>query len=411
MTSKQLRRIFQALVASAPAAWVACGHSGSQVADQGDASSSAEAGPSVDASDDAADGQTSVDDLDARVDWCEAGPPELLREGGCYNYFYVPCGLPDETYVMSADGASGALNRCDQVCVDNVPRFDCAQLDQHQAELAGLLGTSPSSDAGDDAEAGAGAEGGVVEAGPGVYVVCGCPAIGRRPRGLRAAQTRTRTTPRCASDARLGAHFAGMAFLEAASVPAFRRLHAELSGLSAPRALLASIERAIADEERHARTTRRLARRFGEAPARPRVRRFSPRTVEAIAMENAVEGCVREAYGALVATWQSVHASDPSIRRAMRVIATDETRHASLSFRVARFLESRLDEPARMRVQRAQTRAIRKLSDEIARDVPASDVVRIAGMPTPSAAAGLLAGATPALWSRLVSRPWPRARP
>jgi hypothetical protein len=135
------------------------------------------------------------------------------------------------------------------------------------------------------------------------------------------------------------------------------------------------------------------------------VRRFSARSVEAIAIENAVEGCVRETYGALVATWQSAHASDPEIKRAMQAIAADETRHASVSFRVARFLESRLDEPARRRVRRAQDRAIRQLHDEVAREVPASDLVRVAGMPTKTAAASLLAGATSTLWPRA---PWPQ---
>jgi len=56
-----------------------------------------------------------------------------------------------------------------------------------------------------------------------------------------------------------------------------------------------------------------------------------------VALENAVEGCVRETYGALIATRQAEAASDPVVRRAMRKIAADETAHAALSWDVASF--------------------------------------------------------------------------
>ena len=52
------------------------------------------------------------------------------------------------------------------------------------------------------------------------------------------------------------------------------------------------------------------------------------RELEAIAIENAVEGCVRESFGALLATWQAKTAGDARVRAAMKRIARDETRHA-----------------------------------------------------------------------------------
>ena len=51
--------------------------------------------------------------------------------------------------------------------------------------------------------------------------------------------------------------------------------------------------------------------------------------------ENAREGCVRETFGALIAMHQAERAGDPIIRRAMRRIAEEETRHAELAWEVA----------------------------------------------------------------------------
>ncbi|MDC3954772.1 hypothetical protein [Polyangium jinanense] len=80
-----------------------------------------------------------------------------------------------------------------------------------------------------------------------------------------------------------------------------------------------------------------------------------------MARENAVEGCVREAYGALIATFQAAHARDPKVRRAMQVIAADETRHAALAWRIASWVESKLDEKARRALAAARRKAAREL--------------------------------------------------
>jgi hypothetical protein len=117
--------------------------------------------------------------------------------------------------------------------------------------------------------------------------------------------------------------------LEAASIPAFQVLTRELRARRAPVALVSAAMCAVQDEVRHRRATAALARRYGAEPMRPS---FGPtpvdRTLEAIATENAVEGCVRETYGALVALWQARHARDPVVAAAMAPIAADETRHA-----------------------------------------------------------------------------------
>jgi len=104
------------------------------------------------------------------------------------------------------------------------------------------------------------------------------------------------------------------------------------------------------------------------------------RSLERIALENAVEGCVREAAGALVATWQASRAKDVAVRRSMARIAADETRHAALAWAVADWIEPRLSPGARERVRRARRGALDRLEREMASE-PARDLVRVAGLP------------------------------
>jgi len=160
----------------------------------------------------------------------------------------------------------------------------------------------------------------------------------------------------------LGTHFAEMARLESASVEAFRRLRRELVAHRAPRRLIRAAERAAHDEIRHARATRALARRYGSAATAPQVESCPVRDLETIAIENAVEGCVREAFGALVASWQARAAGDPVIQAAMARIARDETRHAALALQVDGWLKGRLDRAARARVEHARRRALDDLA-------------------------------------------------
>ena len=159
----------------------------------------------------------------------------------------------------------------------------------------------------------------------------------------------------------VGAWLARMAWLEAASIPAFRRLARELAAHGAPRALVARARDAARDEIRHARLMARLAKKHGVAV--PRVSLPSPQTrdLESIARENAVEGCVAETFGALYAAWQATQERDPEIAQAMAEIAPDELRHAALGWAVAEWLDSKLDAAARERVRAARTDAAREL--------------------------------------------------
>jgi rubrerythrin len=184
---------------------------------------------------------------------------------------------------------------------------------------------------------------------------------GRRPHGLRRARA-----PRSVAE-----QLASAAHLEAASVIAFEILRDELEAHRAPLGLRRAAVRAAADERRHARMMRRLATKRGARASRPRCARAGARDLAAIALENVVEGCVRETYGAAVALWQSEHARDRDVRAAMQRIADDEARHADLGWRVADWLNGKLDSRDRAAMRRAGVRAVEELvasADEGASD-------------------------------------------
>ena len=91
-----------------------------------------------------------------------------------------------------------------------------------------------------------------------------------------------------------------MAALEAASVPAFERLSAELALHGAPSALVARALEARDDERRHAALVVALARRYGAERGAVRRSALPLRSLRAVAEENGVEGCVHETFAALL---------------------------------------------------------------------------------------------------------------
>jgi hypothetical protein len=176
------------------------------------------------------------------------------------------------------------------------------------------------------------------------------------------------------------------AHLEAASVDAFCILRKELAHHGAPRRMVDAARRAAADEVRHARIVARLA----GAVAPPVVRVDRPkgvRTLEAIAVENAREGCVRETFAALLAERQARRAASPRVRAAMTGIARDEATHAALSWCVAEWIEPRLSSRARRRVDRARRAAISTLRRELLA-IPAANTQL--GLPGAAEASALL---------------------
>jgi hypothetical protein len=215
-------------------------------------------------------------------------------------------------------------------------------------------------------------------------------AIGRRPEGLCDLNAVAQLRATGFGDDAVGAFFAEAAKLEAASVHAFARMHIELQLLGANPALLGRVDSARKDEIRHARATAQIARRFGHAPQRATIGAHRSRSLVDIALENAVEGCVRETYGAVVAAYQARTAQDPQIALALSEIARDEAAHAQLSWDVAAFLDAKLTADERVQVARAQTAAEAELLAELA-SAPAARLVELAGLPTASIAQALLA--------------------
>jgi hypothetical protein len=333
---------------------------------------------------DASDGSS---DAEAGPTWapgCEPTSPVEYDAGvdapSCEYRITLPCGLP--SFVMNLDPihCGISLSSCIELCTGAAfPFLSC--------EVANGFGCD------DDAEAFVAADGAPI------VIQCDkCTIAGRRPAGL----VRPR---RAGAMEALGHFFAGVSHLEAASVRAFGVLEGELRRLGAPAELVRAARRSAGDEVRHARVTARIARRHGAEPpalrvvARPRARSFA-----AIAVENAVEGCVRETFGALVAAWQAAHAGDRRIARTMARIAADETRHAALAWAVAGWMEPRLDERSRRAVVAARRRAVRTLFREVRAPLPPVLVVR-AGLPSAARAGALLEELETALWGPPARRP------
>lgn len=144
--------------------------------------------------------------------------------------------------------------------------------------------------------------------------------------------------PAMSPEACAAEHWLRCAQLEAASVPAFRRLRAELDQLGAPTSLLEAADRAAQEEIRHTHLCLAQANGLSEAE------RFSLRPMEAVAartdvtleqlaVEALLEGCIAEGSAAAWAAIASERA-EAAPASVLSTIAADELRHATLSWRL-----------------------------------------------------------------------------
>ncbi|MFV8752976.1 ferritin-like domain-containing protein [Nannocystaceae bacterium ST9] len=200
---------------------------------------------------------------------------------------------------------------------------------------------------------------------------------GRRPMGHHElAQT-------CAS---IGLYFAELAHLEAASIRAFVELAEWLERRSAPRELIERCRAAADDEVVHAAAMTEQARRAGVEPATPSA--DSPvDDLLAVALHNAVEGCVHEAFAALIAAHQARSCDDPELRELFARIADDELRHGQLAWDLHAWLLERLDDGDRARVEAAQHEALARLASTTRSN--ATRTPADVGWPSPAVAAGM----------------------
>ena len=148
---------------------------------------------------------------------------------------------------------------------------------------------------------------------------------------------------------------------------------------------------------RHTLAMARLARRHGGRYVRPQVDGVPKRTLEAIAEENAVEGCARETFGALLATYQSGHARDEEVSRVMAAIAADETRHAALSWAIARWSLGKLDARVQAHIAAAWSRAI----EDVANGDGSTDAMAAAAALPSRSQRSQLAHGLRGMWSEL----------
>jgi hypothetical protein len=280
----------------------------------------------------------------------------------------IPDAAPDANVGVDADSDAGADGSTDaDGFVDTDAGFFCATTcdDACRHVLPGLYDVP----------------GSTCSAGPGdggVEITCMYEQPGHC--GRRFAEL----APHAAAEGdALGAFLAHSAWLEAASITAFRRLARDLASHGAPRELVAAAKRAARDEIRHARAMTRLARRHGANVPRVEHAAIEARSLEALAIENAMEGCVGETYGAALAAWQSRHASDLEIRTAMAAIADDELAHAALGLAIHEWALGVLDRQARARVEAARREAVAALAREVLVTPPAA-LVREAGLPAPA---------------------------
>jgi rubrerythrin len=130
----------------------------------------------------------------------------------------------------------------------------------------------------------------------------------------------------------VGDWWAALAVLEHASIQAFEDLASTLTHHGAPHPFVERARQAAADERRHTRLALERARAHGCAVELEPVPASPPLPLEALARENALEGCVRETFAALEAHWQAEHAEDPDDRRVLAQIARDELRHGQLAW-------------------------------------------------------------------------------
>ena len=215
--------------------------------------------------------------------------------------------------------------------------------------------------------------------------------VGRKPAGLNSRAAKT-------DQSKLGDTLASAAHLEAASVFSFTRLLRELEAHGAPQELVEQTRRARADEVRHAKVVGGLARARGGKLVPIEPGSLHVRSLLEAAIENAVEGCVRETYGALVGAYQAEAAGDDEVRAAMLGIAEDEARHAALSHAVHQWAIKRLSTREREAVRRAQTRAIFDLARENAVAEPDFALSAALGLPSPELSRRLLRELVQSLW-------------
>jgi hypothetical protein len=307
--------------------------------------------------DDKASGDTAV---------CEFGPCSECEYGSCYGSCNSVA-VESETFQIGAEEFLEALGddevlseaMCEQLCRSG--------FDEQVKFVAEVRACS------DDGQAPGESDGDRLIR---CAALAGYTCFGRTHEGASGFDASAGRNPRAA-------WLAWAAHCEATSVASFVGVRREIRALGAPDDLLERCLSAARDEVRHARVLGRLAERAGGRTAPVA---FGPRRhrlpIE-IAIENAVEGCVRESFAAIVALHQAQVCPDPELREAMRTIAADEVGHAQLSQDLHRWLWEQLDEEERALVIQARAQALDGLVQHWEERGEREEEEEALGLPTP----------------------------
>ena len=234
---------------------------------------------------------------------------------------------------------------------------------------------------------------GAINANGNIPVECVLPAF---CEGRRHACVRSHGDPEQSNAA---TWLARAAHDEAASVHAFFALAEELTAHGAPPELLARITAAADDERRHAALVGALALRHGATVPAMIIAPTPTRDLLALAVENIVEGCVRETWAALSAAHQARHAHTPELRDLYAGVAADETIHAELAWSIDAWLFEQLTAAEQTMLAAARSAAVRQLHASLAA-LPDEPELLALGVPDRRSALHLLAGLDAALWSQ-----------
>lgn len=141
---------------------------------------------------------------------------------------------------------------------------------------------------------------------------------------------------------RLAEHWTDIALMEHASVAAFARFTLQLLALGAPPELVRGSTDAQADEIRHATLAFELASHYGAAPVGPARLdlggALDDLSVTDVLRTTIAEGCIGETRAALEAAEAARVATVPGVKRALERIASDESTHAALAWRVVKWI-------------------------------------------------------------------------
>jgi hypothetical protein len=132
-----------------------------------------------------------------------------------------------------------------------------------------------------------------------------------------------------------------------------------------------------------------MARRFGAEPSRAIIEPPPHRSLFAFALENEIEGCVRETFGTLTGMYQARFAEDARIAAMMSVIARDEARHAALSQRVSTWARRMLSTQQVHSLDSARDAAFARAQNDFLH-APLTAWQRALGLPTADASRALL---------------------